>query len=275
MTGADRREQDQLLTTKEVAERMGVGPTSVKRWADAGILPCVKTAGGHRRFLSSQVTRFIEAQGAMNAEARGEPLPIGEWIELLRRGDSLHEVQARLLGERRRLGAWWRVADSMGRVLTEIGERWAQGSLRIIDEHLASEQLHRAFAQCAEAIPVPPGARRCLLATVEREEHVLGLSLAEPVLREAGWLTSWAGTRTPAGELAAWARTRTSELIAVSASRASRDPEQMRAFVDEVGAACAVSGVRLVLGGEAAWPDGHPLAVRVRSFEGLHRVLMS
>jgi len=275
MVRDDRTAGDDLLTTRDVAALMGVGPTTVKRWADAGLLPCLKTAGRHRRFARAQVTRFAEAQGALEAEASGAPLDLDEWVELLRGGQHLHEVEARLMGERRRHGAWWKAAQSVAAVLVELGARWSAGRIGVLDEHLASEQLRRALDRCAEGIVPPPNARRCLLAAVEREEHVLGLSLAELVAREAGWATLRAGTHAPAGELAAWARHHASELIALSASGTSMTEEQLRAVVDEVGAAAAVSGVRLVLGGEGPWPAQHPLATRVRSFEAFHRLLVS
>ena len=41
---------ERLLTTREAADILGVGPTTVKRWSDEGKLPALKTAGGHRRY---------------------------------------------------------------------------------------------------------------------------------------------------------------------------------------------------------------------------------
>ena len=48
------------LTSTRVAELLGVTASSVKRWADEGLLVCERTAGGHRRFLASEVARFRE-----------------------------------------------------------------------------------------------------------------------------------------------------------------------------------------------------------------------
>ena len=49
---------DQHLTSTRVAEILGVTASTVKRWADDGSLTCERTAGGHRRFLASEVARF-------------------------------------------------------------------------------------------------------------------------------------------------------------------------------------------------------------------------
>ena len=50
---------DDLLSNVEVGRLAGVGPTAVKRWADQGLLPCVRTAGGHRRFRRDEVEKFL------------------------------------------------------------------------------------------------------------------------------------------------------------------------------------------------------------------------
>lgn len=52
---------DELITTRVAAALLGVGTTSIKRWADDGTLACVRTAGGHRRFLRAEVLRLFEA----------------------------------------------------------------------------------------------------------------------------------------------------------------------------------------------------------------------
>ena len=46
---------ERLLTTREAADILGVGPTTVKRWSDEGKLPALKTAGGHRRYREGDV----------------------------------------------------------------------------------------------------------------------------------------------------------------------------------------------------------------------------
>lgn len=50
-----------LLTPAEVAEMFHVDPKTVGRWAAKGRLRSVRTPGGHRRFLRSEVEAALYA----------------------------------------------------------------------------------------------------------------------------------------------------------------------------------------------------------------------
>jgi excisionase family DNA binding protein len=50
-----------LLTPGEVAVMFRVDPKTVTRWAQAGKLSAVRTLGGHRRFLESEVMELLGA----------------------------------------------------------------------------------------------------------------------------------------------------------------------------------------------------------------------
>jgi excisionase family DNA binding protein len=247
---------DDLLSTVDVGKLAGVGPTAVKRWADQGVLRCVKTAGGHRRFERREVQKFLDS-------IRG---PTGaSFVDLLLHTDGLG-VEARLLTERSRLGSWLAVSEMLGGVLAELGERWRAGRVTILQEHLASERLARALARIADALPLPPGAPRCMLACAEGDRHALGLSLAEVALREAGWATLWAGQDTPATELAEVARAGGAEMIAVSASAATTDAKGLAHQAAVLAEACSSAGVSLGFGGNGPWPEDPPYGQRFRSF---------
>lgn len=56
---------DELLSPSEVAAMFGVDAKTVTRWARAGLLSCVRTLGGHRRYRALEV-------GALLTSHRGE-----------------------------------------------------------------------------------------------------------------------------------------------------------------------------------------------------------
>jgi excisionase family DNA binding protein len=49
----------ELLTPAEVAAMFRVDPKTVTRWAEAGKLRAIRTLGGHRRYLRSEVNQLL------------------------------------------------------------------------------------------------------------------------------------------------------------------------------------------------------------------------
>ena len=44
------------------AKLLGVHPSTVRNWADQGVLPVHRTQGGHRRFLKKEIELWVESQ---------------------------------------------------------------------------------------------------------------------------------------------------------------------------------------------------------------------
>ena len=248
-----------LISTLEAARLAGATPSSVKRWADQGLLPCVRTAGGHRRYDRWVLERFVHQRSVAGGV---EDALVGAWIVRLVEARG-HEVEGALLEALARLGAWYRVADELGHVLTALGRQWEAGGITIADEHLAAGCLGRALGRISEASPARVDGPRCLLACAEGDEHTLGLSLAEVCLRELGWVPLWLGRRTPGDEIVRLVREGRAEMVALSASPASSDATALAALADRAGAACREHGAALVLGGFGGWPESPRHGVRV------------
>ena len=69
-----RLPEDAYLGAGEAARMLEVSPKTVSRWADKGLIPCVTTLGGHRRFLRSTVERIrLEMYGRPTNSAPKEP----------------------------------------------------------------------------------------------------------------------------------------------------------------------------------------------------------
>lgn len=63
----------QYMTPGEVAQAFRVDPRTVTRWAKRGLLRSIRTPGGHRRFLTDDVThllnRFSDAERSPTGRA--------------------------------------------------------------------------------------------------------------------------------------------------------------------------------------------------------------
>ena len=52
--------QPRYLRTAQVAELLQVSPKTVSRWAQEGMLPYVRTLGGHRRYPDREIRALRE-----------------------------------------------------------------------------------------------------------------------------------------------------------------------------------------------------------------------
>jgi len=168
------------MTTPEAARLLSVGATTIKRWVAEDRLKCVTTPGGHRRFARAEIERYQQVLGGQSEDVSFQLLE-----DLLHNSDT-YSFQSHLMALRGRLGSWYQVADVVGKTLTAIGDRWEQGTCSVAEEHNASRRFQQALWACGASLPSPPEPPVCILASVEGDEHTLGLSLAKICLREAG-----------------------------------------------------------------------------------------
>lgn len=251
-----------VLTTTEAADLAAVAPSTLKRWADQGLLPFSRTAGGHRRFDRFAVEQFLREQPG--SPAADSPVA-ASWLHRLL-GARRYEIDGGLLEARARLGSWCNVGEELALALAELGRQWKRGELSIAQEHVASDCLVRALGRVGDAMPMRVNGPTCLLASVAGDDHTIGLSIGDLCLREAGWTPLWLGRSTPAGEIVRLLREEGIASVALSASAVIEDEKQLRRIAGQVGSACKGARAGLVLAGAGAWPDKPTYGVRVASF---------
>src|SRR5512133_1397011 len=50
------------MSLSDVAQILGVHPSTVRSWSDQGVLPVHRTKGGHRRYLRTEVDLWLLSQ---------------------------------------------------------------------------------------------------------------------------------------------------------------------------------------------------------------------
>lgn len=71
------RINDDVISTREAADLLGVAMRTVQLWVEAGVLPAWKTAGGHRRIARAAVDRLrSERQAAIHTAAPAPSKPL-------------------------------------------------------------------------------------------------------------------------------------------------------------------------------------------------------
>lgn len=259
------KDQGLLLSSNAAASVLGVTVSTVKRWADEGRLPHVRTAGGHRRFRAFDVSNMTAPDQSFS----------DQWIERLISNPDSYSLNGELLAFRGELGSWCEVADGLGAVLESIGLYWQARKLTVEQEHIASACLSRALASCAASIPLSNKAPTCVLVVPEKEHHTLGLSLLDPCLRELGWRTVWLGRDTPNAVLSSYISLNKPDAIAVSASSCNYSKPELKTLADTLGSATQPHKCALLLGGSGEWPSAPSYGRRLSSYSELYNYLTS
>ena len=55
-----KKQAEEWLTLSDVSSILGMHPSTVRTWADQGILPVYRTQGGHRRFLKKEIDLWVQ-----------------------------------------------------------------------------------------------------------------------------------------------------------------------------------------------------------------------
>ena len=266
---------------------LGVSEASVKRWADSGLLPMEKTAGGHRRFRPEDVAAVRRA-GPTAGEA---PLP---WKRVTPSARAAHTPEldpgreaalaeetfrALLDGRDDELSALlvslYLDGHSVGRIadgflcvgMRRVGDLWHAGELSVAQEHVATRtavvalQTFQASLQRAAG----DGRMRALCCSVEDDFHELPLRLAALTLEAAGLAVFNLGPSTPFSALAEAVHRFRPELVCVSSTvllRLDRAAYEFTGF----DKAARRAGAAVVLGGAGFGEEG----VRKRLPADLH-----
>jgi excisionase family DNA binding protein len=249
-----------VLSTRQVAQLLGVGEASVKRWADAGEIDCFRTPGGHRKFRLRDVTGFVQKRQYPTATLIPETLPSGEGaalalaeralagdidgcvaqLALLRlRGPSLAEI----------------FDDVVSPALASIGERWSRGDLSIAQEHVASQAIIDTVARSQPLAeppgePVRPDRGAAVVAVTSGDQHDIGARMASCLLRARGFEVLAPLAQTPARDLADL-MVRTRAVLTVLTCTVANDAEAIEEQVRVAARAAQQTGGRFVVGGAA------------------------
>ena len=120
------------LTLKEVSELLGIHPSTVRNWADQGVLPVHRTQGGHRRFLRAEMDLWMQSQ-RVNHQDKSEGM-IQNALSYAR-----FQISEAHLEEQR----WYQKIDQAGRAsYRRSGRTLVQGLIRsqALDENAAAAE---------------------------------------------------------------------------------------------------------------------------------------
>lgn len=202
-----------LLSPKQVAEALQVSESSVKRWCDQGLIPMLKTAGGHRRIALEELLRFVSEseRPLLNPMAIGlQAPPRRSHEEHFGLGGNEQERFRRLLAEGDETGCRQiletvyaksgSVTQATEQLITDamhrFGEAWDRNELDVYQERRGCEICMRLIYHLRAKLP-NPSAPIAIGGAAAGDPYQLPTSLVELALREAGWAAQSLGADLP------------------------------------------------------------------------------
>jgi DNA-binding transcriptional MerR regulator len=286
----DAADGSPMVRIGELSRRAGVSDHVLRAWESRyGLLQPVRSPGGYRLYSAADAQRVRRmlahlADGLSAAEAaqavlredsrpgadcgppdepRRVPALVGELAGALRQAlDDFDEPAAQAVLDRLvsdlPLGAMLR--DVVVPYLSELGERWEQGTASIAQEHFASNVIRGRLAGLAQGWGNGRGPR-AVLACPPGELHDLALMVFGIVLNRHGWTIDYLGMSTPLEELAQTVEARSPDLVVL----ASTLPETLTPLIEPLAA--LAQRAPLALAGAAATP-GIVAAIGARLLSG-------
>ncbi|HEX7174418.1 MAG TPA: B12-binding domain-containing protein [Pyrinomonadaceae bacterium] len=254
---------EKYLTTRQLARLWLVSEATVKRWADAGLLPARRTAGGHRRFLPNEVARFQTERG-LGRTAAVAAVSAGAGLERAGRNVGVdselffnaivagHDDAATLLIEAYLDGVeMWRLFDeTVARAMHRVGELWHEGSVTVADEHFATRTTTRAVERLGVSVRRREGrGLSAICCAPEGELHELPVLCLQVLLESEGWRVRGLGANTPFFTLADAVERHRPDLVCISATMLLDLERSAREYAQFVEAARR-AGARVALGGQ-------------------------
>jgi MerR family transcriptional regulator, light-induced transcriptional regulator len=205
------------FNSEDAAKILGVNVSTIKRWTEGGMLECIKTAGGHRKFLMSHLASFVEMNKKKNSKVNLFTLESEQDIEIsyrILKGDFQYlnnyvleqalvckrdQIQQVLNGLYLGQFSLHQIYDLIVTpVLHQIGYLWEEGKLSVLQEHLASQAIRDSITRLQGIIRIPEhNYGKVLCLTPSKELHDIPLKMVDHILEARGFTILYSGQLTP------------------------------------------------------------------------------
>ncbi|NQV41629.1 MAG: helix-turn-helix domain-containing protein [Candidatus Marinimicrobia bacterium] len=257
-----------LISSADVAKILGVNVATVKRWTDTGKLDCVKTAGGHRKFLLRHLAAF--AMGHEKYSERLSLLPLDNQLNLELSHQILRADFKQLIpyvldraitcdqsAVKTVLNGLYMVNqdlasiydDLLTPILRSIGEMWIDGKLSVSEEHLASQTIRDGIIQLQDVVVKPRKTQgKAFVLTLSEELHDIPAKMVQHLLEQRGFQVLFSGQKTPVGDTVSVFKSFSPKRVYLS-SIYNENADEARAEFKELQGLCKAYNAILYVGG--------------------------
>jgi len=261
--------KETYISTREVAELLSVTETTVKRWTDSQRLKCVKTLGGHRKYLLKDIEDFAKEN---NIPISGVSAPLSKaqldkvgYALFSKNIDQIIEVvlEEALQGDRdglfdlfiyltkNRIRFNNLVDEIIQPSMEKVGYLWEKNQLRVEDEHLASDTIKTALSRLFVHLPRQKKKDIKVVCTCsEGEYHDIGIQSLAYELELSGYTLHYFGANTPFQSIDMTIKKEKPSYIFISATSPAISEEEFIKSIKRTGKICKDNNSKLMLGGK-------------------------
>lgn len=216
----------ELITTRQAAEILGVHESSIKRWCTDEKLPFMQTQGGHRRISLNELLFFATRKAISTPLHRFSGFACHVWRGLC------HHKKAGRFDHLVELGYKWVVSNEhrlllnlllylkehrlstpalldhlIAPIMHRVGQAYQAGTLSIGDEHRITHCMRDILIQYQghfglSSLPSQDHSPTAVVGCARNQNHELGAIMARLVLEERGWQVIYMGANVPTEEFA-------------------------------------------------------------------------
>jgi excisionase family DNA binding protein len=284
--------QVEYFNSEEAARILAVNVSTIKRWTDEGKLGCIRTAGGHRKFLMEHLSAFLGENKDKTEKVNLFPIEGETDLRIsyhILKGDfsyldnyilkqsltaNIQRVQQVLNGLYLAQYQLYQIYDRLVTpLLHEIGQMWVDEKISIAEEHIASQVIRDAVIRLQGIIRLPRRKiGKALLLNFSDEWHSMALKMVEHVLEVRGFRVLFSGQNTPVLKIENVFENFRPDRLYVSGTMMENLEKIQREF-NTFASLCNHYNAKLYVGGTAfdQLRIDHPAVVRrLFSFEDVH-----
>jgi MerR family transcriptional regulator, light-induced transcriptional regulator len=285
--------QIKYFNSEDAAKILGVNVSTIKRWTEGGELECIKTAGGHRKFLMSHLADFVERNKKKSSKISLFPLENEHDIEVgyyVLKGDfhflNRYVLDQAMLSNREQVQQVFN-GLYMGQfplhqiydllitpVLHQIGFLWEEGKISVVEEHIASQTIRDGIMRLQGIIRIPTEKiGKVLCVTPSKELHDIPLKMVDHILEARGFSIYYSGPLTPVAKIDQIFNKIKPDRLYISCTSVP-DVEEVQSEVNELFRISGEYGTRVYVGGRGFDLLLHHDPVvekRLYTFEEVHR----
>ena len=284
----------QYYNSIEAAKILGVNVSTIKRWTDDGKLECIRTAGGHRKFMMSQFSKFLDENRKKTSKINLFPLEnesdlqisnhilkgnfsyLIEYIQKQAFNCNRAKIQKVFNGLYLAQYPLHVIYDQIVTpILREIGKLWMDSKIDVIQEHLAASTLKDAINRLQGIISLPKIKRgKALCLNLSHEMHDIALKMVDHILENRGFKVLYSGQNTPIINFEKILKLFKPDRIYISSSYIE-DIKTAQEEFDHICDCSAEAGIKIYVGGAGFDQlnfDQAPVIQRLFTFEETYQV---